>query len=70
VSVLGKTSRVLAVLLKVIASTWTKIIKRAPAEDAASKMDLRMTFSSKFEIGQTITAPPPWRASPTQGQKS
>jgi hypothetical protein len=46
VSVLATISRALALLLKVIASAWTKIVKRAAAEDAASKADLRMTFSS------------------------
>jgi hypothetical protein len=45
-SALGKTSCAPAMLLKVIASTWTKIIKRAPAEDAASKANVRMTSSS------------------------
>jgi hypothetical protein len=45
VSALATISNTLVLLLKVIASAWTKLVKRAPAEDAASKANLRMTFS-------------------------
>jgi hypothetical protein len=40
-------------LVKVIASTWlgTKIENRAPAEDAANKANLRMTFSVWLKSG-------------------
>ena len=43
-------------LVKVIASTWlgtaTAIENRAPAEDAANRANLRMTFSTWFESGK------------------
>jgi hypothetical protein len=42
---LAKISSALALLLKVIAFAWTKIVKRAPAVAAASKANLRTTFS-------------------------
>jgi len=43
-------------LVKVIASTWlgtaTTIENRAPAENAANKANLRMTFSAWFKSGK------------------